>query len=105
MFGDKEMDFSEALKLLKNGKMIYRKGWNENHISFDPAMYVWLDKGYTLKREEVNSSEENLVKTIGRKNSIEVKAAIVMRTADGKLIMSWHPTADDILASDWMEVK
>jgi hypothetical protein len=102
MFGDKEKDFSEALRLLKDGKRIYRKGWNGNQISFDPAMYIWLDKGYTLKRGDVNT--ENMVKALGRNNQIEVRAAIVMRTADGKLILSWHPTADDVLANDWMVV-
>lgn len=104
MFGDKEKDFSEALRLLKDGKRIYRKGWNGNQISFDPAMYIWLSRGGVLRREEVKPTDENMVKALGRNNQIEVKAAIVMRTANGKLILSWHPTADDILASDWMEV-
>ena len=104
MFGRKEMDFSEALKMLKDGKKVTRKGWNGNIVSFAPDMYIWLDKPSTVRRECVPSDDANLLFAFGRKDTIDVLGTFVMHTRDNKLMYGWLATNSDLLAEDWIEV-
>ena len=105
MFGEKEMDFSDALKMLKDGKKVTRKGWNGNIVSFAPDMYIWLDMPSTLYRGNIPSDEVNLLSAFGRKDTIDVLGTFVMHTRDNKLMYGWLATNSDLLAEDWIEVE
>ena len=101
----KTMDFSEALKLMKQGKRVTRKWWNGNIVSFQPDMYVWLEKPWTLRRDLLDEDDINTKKALGRYDSIDVLGTFVMKTRDNKLMQGWLATNTDLLAEDWIEVE
>ena len=99
---EKTMDFSEALKNLKAGKRLTRKGWNGNIISFDPNMYIWLEPPCRLPRMDAMS--ENLKSAFGRNATMDKLGTFVMKTRDNKLMVGWLATNYDLLADDWIVV-
>ena len=74
----KEMNFSEALALLKEGKQITREGWNGKD------MYLELQK-----------PDENSKMTL---------PYIFMKTVQDDLV-PWLASQTDLLTEDWKEVK
>ena len=103
MFGN-TMDFSEALKHLKAGKKVTRKGWNGNIVSFAPDMYIWLEKPYMIERKNVPSHNDNMLSAFGRRDRIEKLGTFVMKTADNRIMAGWLATNSDLLAEDWVLV-
>lgn len=99
---EKMMDFSEALKNLKAGKKMTRKGWNGNIFSFDPNMYIWMEPACKLPR--LDAMSENLKSAFGRNFSIEKLGTFIMKTRDNKLMVGWLATNADLLAEDWFVV-
>lgn len=70
--------FGDALVALKNGKQVFRKGWNGK------GMYLTLQQ-----------PDENSKMTL---------PYIYMRTAQGDFV-PWLASQTDMLAEDWLEVK
>jgi len=99
------MDFSKALVELKAGKKLTRKGWNGNVVSFQPEMYIWLEKPTRIERDTVDPSDENLLSAFGRYGSMDKLGTFVMRTRDNKLMFGWLATNADLLAEDWVVVE
>lgn len=97
------MDFSEALKNIKAGKKMTRKGWNGNIVSFDPNMYIWLEP--TCKLPRLDAMSENLKSAFGRNYSMEKMGTFIMKTRDNKLMVGWLATNADLLAEDWVVVN
>ena len=84
------MNFGDALKLLKEGKRVKRKGWNGKKQHIELASCI----SYTnIENEIVNINHEN----IGNK-------AIVFVGCSGTQ-MGWLASQADMLADDWQEVK
>jgi hypothetical protein len=100
---EKTMDLSEALKNLKAGKKLTRKGWNGNIVSFDPNMYIWLEPSCKIPRMDAMS--ENLKSAFGRNASMEKLGTFIMKTRDNKLMVGWLATNTDLLAEDWVVVE
>lgn len=69
------MDFGKAIKLLKEGKKVARKGWNGK------GMWLELNKGYDYKFSIVESH-------------------ILMKTVQNYFI-PWLASQTDVLAEDW----
>lgn len=99
---EKMMDFSEALKNLKAGKKMTRKGWNGNIFSFNPNMYIWMEPA--CKLPILDAMSENLKSAFGRNLSIEKLGTFIMKTRDNKLMVGWLATNADLLAEDWFVV-
>ena len=76
------MDFGEAIKALKEGKKVARKGWNGK------GMYLYLADG------------ELLTDAIGD-DSFSFTDSVVMKTADDKYCIGWLASQTDMLAEDW----
>ena len=83
------MDFSKALTEVKNGKKIYRIGWNGKD------MFVFLVPGSQFK---VNRPP--LLGIYEEGTEINYHAHLDMKTADG-MIVPWLASQIDILADDW----
>jgi hypothetical protein len=79
------LTFGEALRKLKNGYKVARKGWN--------GKGMWL---VLVKAEDYALSE-----SFGTR---ELLPFIAMKTADNKLV-PWLASQTDILAEDWMVVE
>ena len=83
------LDFSEALKELKNGKKVARSGWNGK------GMFLFLVNGSTFK---VNRAP--LLGIYPEGTEIKHHAHVDMKTADG-MVVPWLCSQTDMLADDW----
>ena len=83
----KHMDFSEALKSLKLGKKVARKGWNGKN------MYVNLVK--PINPKNTSSTEFNMPK---------YNPYFTIKNVDDSISV-WVPSVGDTLAEDWYIVK
>lgn len=76
IWSDNMMDFGEAIKNLKEGKRVYRDGWN--------GKGMWL---------ELQVPDEHSKMTL---------PYIYMKTVTGDLV-PWIASQTDILSEDWIE--
>lgn len=83
------MDFSEALRQLKAGALIARKGWN----GVGMFLYLVPGSGFTVNRPPLAG-----IYPLG--TPITYRAHIDMRTADGSCV-PWLASQTDLLADDW----
>lgn len=85
------MDFSEALKKLKEGNMITRKGWN------GADMFL-----YYVPANTYDSVTESAKKTFGEK--VPYGAYIAIKTKDD-IVVPWFASQTDLLSDDWVIYK
>lgn len=83
-------DFSEALKALKDDKMVARSGWNGK------GMFLFLIRGYAWDFA-TDATEEPI-------NELDTLSFICLKTVDRTLV-PWQASQTDILASDWFIVE
>ena len=86
------MDFGEAIKALKEGKKVARKGWNGK------GMFLYL----------INGSEfQNALKYGYGEYECEptITSSIAMKTAQNTIVIGWLASQTDMLAEDWEIVK
>lgn len=82
------MDFSQALKGLKDGLRMQRDGWNGK------GMYIYHVPANTYKTQTEAARAE-----FG--DEVPYGAYIAMRTAQANVV-PWLASQTDILADDWM---
>lgn len=87
------MDFSDALKLIKQGKRVTRKGWNGKD------MFLFFVPG---SRFAVNRPP--LLGIYPEGTVIDYHAHIDMKTAQG-YVVPWLASQSDLLGEDWEEVE
>lgn len=83
--GEATFSFGEAVKYLKRGYKVTRKGWNGKgmYLFKSPKMGCQIYEKYTGK--EINDLQE----------------FIVMKTVDDTLV-PWLPSQTDVLSEDWI---
>ena len=89
---NQNLDFGEALKLLKQGKKVDRAGWNGRN--------AWLVYMPPFRVEEPNER----TKAHGITEAFDCGGYIVMWTAQGVWQPGWLASQADMLAEDWMLV-
>ena len=89
-------DFGEALKLLKQGKKVARKGWNGK------GQFVVYQKGYPNGIPCNKQTAEAW--GINEGDLFRCEPYLQIRTADGSHAM-WSPSVTDCLAEDWEVVE
>lgn len=98
------LNFGDALKALKEGKKVARKGWNGK------GMYLFMRYGekviYHYFPEMMNSYMKHVVE-LGEKNEgmVEYLPTICMKTADNKILNGWLASQTDMLSEDWVIVE
>jgi hypothetical protein len=83
------MDFSKALKKIKEGQKVQRAGWNGK------GMFIFLVAGSTFK---VNRPP--LLGIYPENTEINYHGHIDMKTADN-MVVPWLASQTDVLADDW----
>lgn len=83
------MDFSEALKQVKEGERFMRKGWNGKD------MFIFLVPG-----SEFTVSRTPLLGIYPEGTPIKYHGHIDMKTAQG-YVVPWLASQADLLAEDW----
>lgn len=98
-----DMDFSQALHMLKRGAKIARSGWNGK------GMWVVMMPG--LKLPPFNSQEpgakvnDRTAKHIGPDTPLDSLPYFALWNAQGKWQPGWVPSTSDLLAEDWSVVE
>ena len=82
------MNFGEAIKAIKEGKLAQRSGWNGR------GMHIYLEDGYS----------ETIKAGVYKDEIREYEPVIYMFTAQGKHQPGWLASQADILAEDWQIV-
>ena len=94
-------DFGEAVRKLKEGKKVARRGWNGK------GMYLWLLPATTIKREWCR--DERLIECFGESDELYCLGSIRMYTHDSTgrvaVLTGWLASQSDILSDDWYEVE
>lgn len=95
---DLPLDFGDALRALKLGLKVTRKGWNGR------GMWLWLKPATNVKSEWC---KDPMLKAIADSNGGEIEAfgTICMKTADNKILSGWLASQTDLLSEDWIIVK
>ena len=95
---NENLNFGDAIKALKEGKKVARKGWNGKNI------WLWLKPAATIKAEWC---KDPMLKEIVDSNGGEAEAlgTICMKTADNKILTGWSASQTDMLCEDWMVVE
>lgn len=90
-----DLDFSEILRHLKNGKKVARKGWNGK------GMFVVYQKGYP----QGIPCNEQTAKAWGLQpgDLFKCEPYLQIRMVNGSHAM-WVPSINDILSEDWYVV-
>lgn len=86
------MDFSEALKVLKEGSRVARAGWNGRE------MFIFLVPGSTF-----TVNRKPLLGIYPEGTEVQYHGHIDMRTAQG-YVVPWVASQADLLANDWKVV-
>lgn len=87
---EKLFDFGEALKFLKGGQCVARKGWNGKNM----FLYYVSEGKYPVKMEAAKPlADENGLVSYG--------AYIAMKTAQGNVV-PWLASQTDMLSEDWV---
>lgn len=89
------MDFSDALKALKEGKKVARDGWNGR------GQFVAFMPGFTIPAGMVNG---RTAKFVPPDQDIVRGAYIALWSAQGVWQPGWVPSQGDLFAEDWMVV-
>lgn len=92
-------DFSWALRQLKEGRRVRRKGWNGKDM--------WIALGGTPVELEAEKFWNPHARSWAEENegTAQVEGYILMKTAQGTIQMGWIATQSDILAEDWEVVN
>ena len=90
----RKMDFGKAIKALKEGKKVARKGWNGK------GMFLVYVPG-----SEVEIRENTSYWNVGLRGKIKIDSHIDMYTSSGTMQPGWLASQADILANDWEVIK
>ena len=97
-----QMDFGGAIKALKEGHKVARKGWNGK------GLFLWLKPASEIKAEWCRDS---MLKNLAEQNggSIEALGTICMYTHDNSgrraILTGWLASQSDMLLEDWVIVE
>jgi hypothetical protein len=84
------MDFGKALEALKEGRKVFRSGWNGK------GMYIYIQQGSRIAKEQARNSH-----LAELPEPITIRSHIDMKDAEGKIVIGWLASQTDLLAEDW----
>lgn len=108
------LDFSEALKALKDGKMVARQGWNWKGMfifkrpSDELKISFVIDKVKSLPQSVKNFfklKDENETPTERGLSKVKFRSYLCMYASDGTIVNGWIASQTDILAEDWQIIN
>lgn len=95
-------DFGSALRALKAGKRVARRGWNGKgmwlSLSGDPAAPRRIPAASFWSPHNAEYAASNA------DGQATVLPCITMKTATGEILMGWFASQADMLAEDWIVV-
>lgn len=95
-----DLTFSQAIELLKDGKLVSREGWNGKE------MFLMNNGNKSIPLENVNGEIITTEFLQSREcTSLEIQSHIDMWTAQNTLCVGWLASQGDMVANDWCEVE
>jgi len=91
------MDFGDAIRAMKQGKKVARRGWNGK------GMYLWLLPATDVKREWCH--DQRLIEAMGDRDTLPCLGSIRMFTATKEVLTGWFASQTDMLSEDWVIVE
>lgn len=94
--------FGDALRRLKAGKKVARKGWNGK------GMFLFLTKGSIIQLDEMKIETANHLRAFYNDrgmDSLQIGSHIDMKAADNSVVIGWLASQTDMLAEDWIEIE
>lgn len=90
------VSFSTALALAKEGKRVARSGWN--------GKGMWITAGEGVSANPADRFWNKHTRKFAEDNGgfADVLPYMIMKTADGKILMGWLASQTDMLAEDWV---
>ena len=89
------MDFGDAIRALKEGQCVARRGWN------GPSMFLYLVPG---SRFSASLARPPLSELVPKDSMIDYRPHIDMKTAQGDHV-PWLASQSDVLEEDWEIVR
>ena len=111
-----KITFGIALEGAKNGKIIYRNGWNGKgmFVFMRPADEIKIDivvnnikslpqavKDYFKRDITIEDGSQIKPEFIDGNDTVKFTAYLCMKAADGTIVNGWLASQTDILADDW----
>ena len=98
-------DFGHAIKLLKEGRLVAREGWNGKgmFIFMRRESYICEECLETL-RSVPDDFKEWVYNHPSESGDIKFGSFLCMKAADGTIVNGWLASQTDMLANDWCEV-
>jgi len=89
------MKFEGAMVSMRSGWRVAREGWNGK------GMWICIGKGQ--KDVPADQFWNKHTKAFAEANggAADVLPYLIMKTADGKILMGWLASQSDLLAEDW----
>jgi hypothetical protein len=112
-FRNENLTFGQAIELVKEGKLISRKGWNGRNmfIFMRPADYLSVNmivhqvkslpqavKNYFARKTDPDAPDR-----LDGESKIWFTPYLCMKAADGSIVNGWLASQTDMLSNDWME--
>lgn len=95
------MDFSDALRMLKQGKRMSREGWNGKGMFIfatmgrDVPISEWMAEDYAHRPTPIEKD----------RGYVTLLPHIDMYTSDGKRCTGWLASQTDLFAEDWVIIE
>lgn len=108
--GNTQLNFGQAIELVKQGKLVQREGWNGK------GMFIFMRPADNLSVKMIVENIKSLPQalkdyfanvTVGAMENIAVgfSAYLCMKAADDSIVNGWLASQTDMLANDWVEVQ
>lgn len=108
------LNFGDAIKALKEGKMVARKGWNGKgmFVFMRPADEILVPLVVNQVKSLPKSVKDHFyfnsnpnVPLLEQTETIKFTSYLCMKASDGSIVNGWLASQTDILAEDWEIVK
>jgi len=108
------MDFGKAIELVKQGKLVQRKGWNGKGMFIFQRPEDELEVGFIIdKLKSLPQSVKDFFKVKDEKEAVSEQGLIkvkftgylCMKAVDNSIVNGWLASQTDMLAEDWEEYE
>ena len=89
------MNFGDALEALKEGKKVFRSGWNGK------GMFLFVLEGASILKTKLYDAKLKKIAETFDGDTLECLPTIRMKTADNKILTGWLASQSDMFAEDW----
>jgi hypothetical protein len=99
---NQNLNFGQAIELLKDGKLLTRSGWNGK------GMFLFIIHPPVMETEDMQSNKllpsGRYIIDFAKKYGIQkfdCLPTFCMKTADNKILIGWLASQSDMQATDW----